>query len=269
VCSGTVEERSARLVARTFLGGGAARERGPLLLELDAPEIAAKSLPGQFLLVTCGEGSDPFLLRPLAVAGVQGEVLSLLVQVRGEGTRRLAALAPGSVLRLRGPLGTPFTTPKEAERLLYVAGGVGAAPLLFMAERWGGSVLLGVPDASWKGLVRHCVSRIGSSKVTVLSDDGSLGEKGNPCSFLASEKGSGLLAFPNTRICACGPTGMLAALVETLPPALPYEASLETRMGCGYGGCLGCVVPTERGRLRACVEGPVFAGREVRWHELG
>ncbi len=122
VCSGTVEERSARLVARTFLGGGAARERGPLLLELDAPEIVAKSLPGQFLLVTCGEGSDPFLLRPLAVAGVRGEVLSLLVQVRGEGTRRLAALAPGSVLRLRGPLGTPFTTPKEAERLLCIAG---------------------------------------------------------------------------------------------------------------------------------------------------
>lgn len=268
MCSGTVKELPARLVARTFLGGEAVRERGPLLLELDAPEIAASAMPGQFLLVSCSEGNDPFLLRPLAVAGIRGEVLSLLVQVRGEGTHRLAGLAAGSVLRLRGPLGVPFAPPEKEETPLFVAGGIGAAPLLFAAETWKGCLLLGVPDASWEGLVRHCAVRVGSSRLTVVSEDGSLGEKGNPCTFLRSGEGASLLTRPGTRVCACGPTGMLSALADALPPGVPYEASLEARMGCGYGGCLGCVVPTERGRLRACVDGPVFSGREVHWREL-
>ena len=96
-------------------------------------------------------------------------------------------------------------------------------------------------------------------ELQVFSDDGCIGARGNACTGLPV--GPGL-------VWTCGPVPMYKAMLEKLNPNIPILVSLEARMGCGYGGCMGCAVPTINGNLRACCEGPVFDGREVLWHEF-
>ncbi|HOO62791.1 MAG TPA: dihydroorotate dehydrogenase [Synergistaceae bacterium] len=252
--------------SKIWEGSGILREIRPLLdgvflLEVEAPEVTSRAHPGEFVLLRVSPSWDPFLFRPLGIAGISGDRMVLLVQVVGRGTALLQTLSSGTAVTLRGPLGRGFSEPKKEKRYLLAAGGLGVVPLLYAYRQWGGAVpmelLLGVPDASWAPLGAYLRQFV--PDLRVVSDDGSLGERGNPCICI---RGSW------DEVWACGPLPMLRGFYECLPGDVPYFPSLEARMGCGYGGCLGCVVPTTEGNLRACVEGPVMDGRKVLWHEL-
>lgn len=230
---------------------------------LHAPRLAGEVRPGQFLLARITPWRDPLLGRPLGVTAVRGEELSLMVAAMGRGSRALLAMKPHDEVVLRGPLGTPFPAPLQ-QPLVLAGGGFGVAPLLFAWDQLGAMtpedapvVALGVPDGTWGPLEHYVAERVGS-KLRTFSDDGSLGERGTPCDAL---EGAG-------EIWACGPPPMIRALVRCVTPAVRLLVNLDRRMGCGYGGCLGCTVPTVRGHVRACVEGPFFDARDVDWKAL-
>lgn len=254
-------EGRARLVETEMLGEGIA------FLTMEAPWIAQSARPGQFVMVhppCSGPGSrDPLLPRPLAVAGAQGSRINLLMALAGRGTRLLAQARPGSELTLRGPLGNGFPEP-SGPSLLLLAGALGAAPLLLAHQVYQGrpglevDFVLGVPGRAFLPLVEKLGLLV--PDIRVFTEDGCFGTQGNVCTGLASDPG---------QIWACGPTPMFRAILDRVSPGLPVSFSLEARMGCGYGGCMGCAVPTLHGNQRACTEGPVFDGREILWHELG
>ncbi len=244
-------------------------ELGPhiVYLTLKAPWIAQTARPGQFIMAKIPSSlsqpsRDPLLPRPLAVAGVEGERINLLMAIAGRGTRLLAEAEKGADLLLRGPLGNGFPKP-AGPNLLLLAGALGAAPLLmahqYFQDRADLTIdfVLGVPDKSFRPLTQHLGGLVPG--IRVFSEDGCLGARGNVC--------TGLTANPG-QVWACGPIPMFRAILDRLDPDLPVHFSLEARMGCGYGGCMGCVIPTLHGNRRACTEGPVFNGREVLWHEF-
>ena len=163
---------------------------------------------------------------------------------------------------LRVNVGGAFR-PFAHERVQAVAGTLGIAPLLFLRERLGGfeKLFLGVGNASWKDFADWVAAR--APETVLYSDDGSIGRKGFSIAGLEGEDLSGV-----SLVC-CGPNPMMKALYQKYGQACDdIQVSLEKRMGCGYGGCYGCVVDTVTGRRRICIDGPVFQAREVKWDEL-
>ena len=230
------------------------RSFGPYaLLTLLAPDVAAVAQPGQFVMVEV-PGSQFHLRRPLSLHSVEKERLRLLVEPRGEGTRQLAESGVADTLALAGPLGAGFPL-DDVRAALLVGGGVGTAPLQFVAD-----VLRarGVPVTAAFGFRDERQARLaGAFEITdlwVATDDGTVGRRGTAVD-LAREVGAG----PQASLLACGPAPMLAAVRSWAAEAgLSGYASLEAHMACGTGACHGCVVATRDGYLRVCVEGPVF-----------
>lgn len=238
----------AAVARRTPLGDG--------LYELvfAAPEVARAARPGQFLHVRCLD--DFSLRRPFSVYWAEDGHVALFFDVRGRGTRALAARSEGDAVDLLGPLGNPFTLAARGERCLLVAGGIGFPPLCFLAERLlargaGVEILYGARNAARLAGVDRAAAR--GIRVTAATEDGSAGHRGLVTALLADRLAAGQV----DRIYACGPNRMLAAVAE-LAAGLPAELALEAQMGCGLGVCLACVVPTRQGYLRVCTEGPVF-----------
>ncbi len=244
-------------------------------LRLRAPEIAQQAQPGQFVHLRVTQAWDPLLRRPFSVmlADPRGGVIDLLVQVVGRGSEILAAAAPGQSFDLLGPLGTPFPLPPAGSQVILVAGGVGVAPLIFLADALANAPqeyeitgLFGARTASllccWLELASRC------QEFLAVTEDGSIGEQGLVSEALARRLSA---PFPGRRVVyACGPEAMLAA-VGRLAAQQPVEAyvSMERWMGCGVGACLGCVVPSalpegER-YLRVCTDGPVFPASAIDW----
>ncbi len=246
---------------------------GVFLLELEAPELAQSGRPGQFVLVRCGEeGSwDPLLRRPLALHRLIRELgrVELLVRVVGRGTAWLALRRPGDRLDLFGPLGQGFALKRNTRNLLLVAGGMGIAPLVAMAEEGlgrGCAVVLALGARSREDL--YPASLLSPPvEVHLATEDGTAGRTG-PVTVLLADPEPGLLPWAD-QVMACGPRPMLAevaAMVRAGRMRLPAgfaQVSLEERMACGIGACLGCVIPTRKGYRRVCRDGPVFDLREV------
>lgn len=218
--------------------------------------------PGQFANVYLNDPSR-LLPRPIGISRLQGTKLQLVYRTVGGGTALMAKMQPGETLRLSPPLGKGYDLP-ESGHVLLVGGGVGA-PLL-----------LGTADAAReKGLGVTAVLGYRSQlflkdefdavcdKVCIATDDGSHGYHGNVVALLGETE------LPeNTTVLACGPTPMLRALTAFCKEKnLPLQVSLEARMGCGYGACVGCVVKLdvngETVQKRVCKDGPVFNGWEV------
>ena len=244
-------------------------DEATFLMALRCQGIAGAAEPGQFVLVRPGTGNDPFLGRPLAVAAAAGDTVKMLVRVTGRGTALLAAKRKGDVLTARGPSGRGFWSSRGAaplpEKVILAGGSVGVAPLVFAARRLGPSrvegFLTGVAGKGWEGLVRWVKEELPEGEI--YSDDGTLGKKGTVLSGLSDSLPQGL------EIWACGPAGMLRALAAKYPDqGGQIRVSLESRMACGMGGCLGCVIPTLSGGARVCADGPVFSALEVKWDEL-
>lgn len=238
---------------------------GTFLLWLVVPPKAAPARPGQFFLVRCAQGYDPLLRRPLSLHRLQQQGsetrLAFLFAVVGRGTRWLSQRRQGEVLDLLGPLGQGFTF-SPGSRLLLVAGGIGIAPLVALAEeamaaRCQIALLLGSTTAA----TSYSASRLPPSlEVALTTEDGSLGQKG-----LVTDLVSAFLSRVDA-IYACGPPAMygsLAAVLNHHSFSGPVQVLLEEHMACGLGGCYGCAVKTADGMKLVCRDGPCFELRQL------
>jgi dihydroorotate dehydrogenase electron transfer subunit len=236
------------------------------------PEPAA----GQFYMLAAdsgwgGEDGRPYLARAFSVADAAREYggarLDFLVQAVGPGTSRLAALKAGQGLWIHGPLGKPFSAPRdvadEAAGAILVGGGIGVAPLAIwrrqlLAAGIPARVLLGFRDRANSG----GLDLFDCSEVRLASEDGHTGHHGFVTDLLAV-----LLEGDDARsaaVYACGPPAMLEAVrVLADERGVPAQLAMESGMACGFGACFGCVVPTRRGYIRLCVDGPVVDAADL------
>ncbi len=231
-------------------------------LALRLPDAAEPARPGQFVNVYLADGAH-LLPRPISVCREEGAALTLVYRAVGEGTRRMAALRPEEPLRVSSPLGNGFALPQRGHVLL-VGGGVGVPPLLqaahaAKAEGFSVTAALGYRDALF--LREEFAAACGA--LWIATEDGSAGFHGTVVRLLEGEA-----IPPDTAVLACGPKPMLRALAAFCAlRALPLQVSLEERMGCGYGACVGCVCKLKQNgavvQKRVCKDGPVFDGSEV------
>lgn len=251
-------DEGAILSAKEPLGDGLAH------LTFQAPRIAKAARPGQFVMLyplSEARSHDPLLGRPMAIAGASGGAVEICLSVAGRGTEIIYSLPIGARCRMRGPLGSGFSAPRD--KIMLVGGGIGVAPLIFAHVFYGASAssmrfVMGIPHKGWGSFVNWVSRRV--QALHVWSDDGSIGEKGSAVDAACA-------LYSGEEIWTCGPVTMLRSLVRRIPDAR-ISASLERRMACGYGGCHGCVVPTANGPKRVCRDGPVFNAEEVCWDEL-
>ncbi|MCX7911367.1 MAG: dihydroorotate dehydrogenase electron transfer subunit [Dehalococcoidales bacterium] len=245
---------------------------GVRLIWLSAPEIALDARPGQFVMVRCG--GDTILPRPFSIHRVANGELALLFKVRGRGTQWLARCKKGDTLEVFGALGRGYTVDSRTRNLLLVAGGLGIAPLYFLAER---------AVAEWKKVTIICGART-ADQILPVNLPQRIYESGVRADSLhvvcATEDGSEGFTGPATRLIphylenidqvfACGPLGMYRAMAEM--PELEgkdVQVSLEVMMGCGVGACYGCTIRTKSGLKQVCRDGPVFPLAEIDFASL-
>ena len=216
--------------------------------------------PGQFVMARANGYSvalDPFLARPFSFYDHDGEVASLLFEVRGRGTALLERAT--EEIEVSAPLGQGFSIDTtEGRRAALLGGGVGVAPLKVLARRLRElgvhhDVFLGFADAKTAEIARE----FPGSRVATM--DGSMGAHGTVLDAVRE-----IESYPV--VYACGPNPMLAAVKRAVGEGSVCQLSVEERMGCGNGSCNGCVVPVQNGGyVRSCVEGPVFRAEVLAW----
>ncbi len=252
------------------------------VIALAAPAIAAAARPGQFVMVKPSRGSDPLLRRPFSIFEILRDAhgtptgLTLLNKRAGIGTTLLYEAEPGSHLACLGPLGQPFQTVDPPSDAWMVAGGVGLAPFLTLADalhaRGAAPVLFYGARSATELYYIDRFERLGTT-VVLATEDGSRGTRG----YITAPLESALAALPGdrpVRLYVCGPTPMMRAVAAL---SARYDrrcdVSLEQVMGCGLGGCYSCVVLTRNEGeaphfVRSCIEGPVFDARRIVWDAL-
>jgi dihydroorotate dehydrogenase electron transfer subunit len=236
------------------------RDYGPYTVLAVHDGTGPSPQPGQFYMLTAaerwggGEDERPFLPRAFSVMRAHGDgTLDFLLEDVGPGTRRLAELDAGDGLYLLGPLGNGFAPPRDGRRPILAGGGVGIAPLAIWSDALGGATtLLGFRDAA------HAEGAALLPGARVATDDGSAGHHGFVTDLLLAELDD------DAEVYACGPPPMLDAVAAICNDrGVPAQLALESGMACGFGACFGCVVPTRRGYVRLCVDGPVLEAAEL------
>lgn len=232
-------------------------------LTLGCPDLAEKILPGTCVMIFPSDSIDPLLGRPFAVADVdikKGE-LSVCYMVLGKGTEMMMQLVPGKEIRLRGPFGVPL--PPVDGKVNIAAGGVGIATFLYFAKKYPektAGVYLGVPGRGYEKFVARISEFVPG--VHIFADDGSFGDGASM--FKVLPKG----LDENERVWSSGPPGFINALRKYYADEKDkLYFSLDKRMACGYGGCMGCVVETNEGLKRLCVDQSIFRADEVADYE--
>ena len=241
--AGKIAVLEARVASNAQLAAGI------FLLKLEGEYSAA---PGQFYMLRTW-ARDPLLPRPLSVFDLDEDGISFLYAARGRGTELLRRLSPGDAVGLTGPLGNGW--PRRGGRIALVGGGLGIAPLYYAARTFDRTdAYLGFADAPY--LVDQ-FARV-AARVLISSETGAGGTPGRV---------TGIFRPDGYDACyACGPLPMLAALDRICRRSgVPLYVSLEARMACGVGACLGCAVRTVHGYARVCRDGPVFPASEVIW----
>ena len=240
-----------------------------------APHIAARAEPGQFVNIEVASGAAPLLRIPLSVcaADPQAGLIDVLYEDMGPKSRALSRLAPGVQTQCLGPLGRGFRPPVEGVSAILVGGGIGVPPMLYwgsVLRRRGVRVVLLV-GARNRG--KHLPKPLLSSAADTVrraTDDGSLGHAGLVTELLRRELGDS----GSHQVYCCGPQGMMRAVASLcLEIDVPCQVSLEEYMACGIGICVGCAVELEAAEddsdysryARICVDGPVFDARRVKW----
>ncbi|MCI8755941.1 MAG: dihydroorotate dehydrogenase electron transfer subunit [Oscillospiraceae bacterium] len=224
------------------------------------PEMAAQTVPGQFVNLKIPGFS---LRRPISVCQRDDEVLRLVFQIRGEGTKELAALEPGMKADLLGPLGNGFPQLPPKAKVILAGGGIGVPPLLALAQVYGrnATALLGFRNKESLILEGEFAAECDTR---VATDDGSFGYHGFVTGLLERRLSEG----PADMIFACGPLAMLKGIADIAEKnQIPCKVSVEERMACGIGACLVCACRTVRDGKEiyshVCTDGPVFDSREV------
>ena len=217
-------------------------------------DCSAITAPGQFVQVSV---PGKFMRRPFSVCGCEGDMLTLCIQKAGAGTAALCALQPGAQLDLLTGLGNGFDTRHVTPMPLLIGGGSGVGALYGLAKELCErgkivTVAMGFRTAEDVYYVNQ-YQDLGAD-VYVYTEDGSRGGAG-----IATEA----VGLPHSQLFACGPLGMLEALDAM--EELDAQFSLEARMGCGFGACMGCTIDTLQGAKRVCADGPVFPGKAVLW----
>jgi len=245
-----------------------------------APELARGAAPGQFVMLRCVEAPalgeappatlalpvDPLLPRAMSIHRLRetpaGLEWSVLYDVVGRGTAWLAARRPGDAVYCWGPLGHGFEVKRASQHLLLVGGGIGIAPLVWLADeavrqRKNVTLIAGGRSAAQVFPASLLPPEV---ELVATTEDGSLGRKG-----LATEAFAEHLDWCDQAF-ACGPNPMFAAMADVARSARarrPVQALLEENMGCGSGICYGCAVKTRRGMRLVCKDGPRFELRDV------
>ena len=236
-----------------------------VLLKLTSKESLPEMLPGQFAELRVDGSPTTFLRRPISINYVdrQKNEVWFLIQLVGDGTKRLGEAKTGSLINVMLPLGNGFTMPqKPSERLLLIGGGVGTAPMLYLGEQLVASgskptFLLGTRSRN-DLLQLEDFAKYG--EVYVTTEDGSQGEKGYVTQHsILSKKDF-------QKIYTCGPKPMMISVAKyAKSKGIDCEVSLENTMACGIGACLCCVENTTEGHLCVCKEGPVFNINRLLW----
>lgn len=235
---------------------------------LQAPNICGSAHPGQFVMVRVAAGHDPLLRRPFSIHQVTaGGRLQILFKVVGKGTARLANFVSGDVIDCIGPLGRGFFL-KSDQRIGLLGGGMGIAPLYFLAKRLlqtgiqtkNTVVFLGARCRDELTLFAEEFFALGYN-VQTATDDGSLGYHGFVTDLLDA------YLDDLEQIYTCGPFPMMRiAAMKAQAADISCAVSLETHMACGLGACLGCTVPGVNDTyIHVCRQGPVFSADEVLW----
>lgn len=261
------------------------------LLRLNAPEISEHAEPGQFVHISASTGTDPLLRRPVSLHRIgkrdfawptssvaartddidvaskefwrpnDGEI-SLLFARLGKGTRLLANSRPGDSLSMIGPLGSGFKLEPKTRNVLLVAGGLGIAPLVALAEKAIDREMTVTLLAGSRNESNVLPASLLPPEVeyVVCTDDGSRGRRGVVTGIVPE-----FFDWAD-QVFACGPRPMIESLASLrLSPAKSVQVALEEHMACGVGACLGCVVQTKQGQQRVCRDGPVFRLGDLRW----
>jgi len=213
-----------------------------------------KPLPGQFYMIK-GLNGDYLLPRPISVHDYQDGKIRLLYRVSGHGTDQISKLKVNDDIQVLGPLGNGFNIELLNGRIAIVGGGIGIAPLLYLAKK----IASKKPDI-FLGYKYHtfCVEsfRPYCNELTVVTEDGNTGQQGYVTDFVNISD--------YDIVITCGPDVMMEKIIRACQEKnVVVYASLEKRMACGVGACLGCVVNTIDGNKRVCKEGPVFSGRDL------
>lgn len=240
---------------------------GSWIIWVRCPEIANQARPGQFVMVRCGENA--VLPRPFSIHRVDDESVALFYAVweNGRGTPWLSRRKPGDRIEMFGPLGNGFTIQPDSGKLLLVAGGIGLAPLCYLAQKAqqnSQSVTLLYGTCNEARYPRNLLPD--GLELVDITEDGSVGRKGLATDLLAD------LAPQADQIFACGPMPMyrdMAVQKRKMKLEDKYvQVSLEVRMGCGVGVCYGCTVKTRNGLKQVCTDGPVFELDDILWDQL-
>ena len=230
---------------------------------IHAPEVAKSAHCGQFINVY-PKGESTLLPRPISISEIGEETVTIIYSVVGKGTDEFSKYETGEAVRISTALGNGYTVSKDAKVSVLVGGGIGVPPLVELAKQIQGEkiAVLGFREDP---ILVETLEKLGV-KVYIATDSGKVGFKGNVVQLIESEGITGDYFY------ACGPKVMLRALASHCEKQnVPVQVSMEERMGCGYGVCVGCVVKikeeSEKGFVlkKVCKDGPVFLGSEVRW----
>ncbi len=243
------------------------------LLCFVSPHIAKTANPGNFVHIKI---DSVILRRPLSIHKIVNDEVYILFKVKGRGTSALSNIRKGDYLDIIGPLGQGFNLPKyeiyNKMHNILIAGGIGVAPILFLAQKLNelgkgrlnikNSILLGAGNKT-DILYEDYFNKIGY-KVEVATDDGSKGVKGFVTDILKNIL-AGIELEEVINIYACGPEGMFFEMNRVLKdyPKVYCQVSFEQFMGCGLGICCGCSVETKDGYKKVCKDGPVFNIKDV------
>lgn len=261
-------------------------------ITLAAGQIAFHAKAGQFVMVKINSKTcEPLLRRPLSIHSVKKDNIEILYEVLGQGTQILSEKKPAEFLDLIGPLGngfdlTPLSVPaRPAGRRqagnthiltpILVAGGIGVAPLVFLAQKLKRRKALALIGARSKNrvLCEKEFKELGCG-VKIATDDGSKGFKGRACELL--EKTLNSFDRTSSIIYACGPEAMLKAICDiTSKFGIKAFGSFEAHMACGIGACMGCTIEVREENAgkdssaykRVCKDGPVFALNQIIWRK--
>lgn len=224
-----------------------------MVLEGDTSFITAA---GQFINIQI-EGF--YLRRPISVCDYDEKTVTIIYKIFGNGTDKLSTMKPGETLDILTGLGNGFDTNCEGEKPLLIAGGVGVPPMYRLCKELinsGKKPVVVFGFASKEDLFYEEEFKKLGVDVHVATVDGSYGTKGFVTDVIKN-----LTEY--TYYYACGPMGMLKAIQNSVE--VDGQLSLEERMGCGFGACMGCTIKTKNGYKRVCKEGPVFRKEDLIW----